>query len=109
VTTHEFVEYALDQLAPIGVIHTSKMFGGVLLKVNNKQLGVIMMDTLYFKVKEPELQKKFHSMDSEQFEYSKKDSEEPIVVKNWWSVPEEALEDKKVLIGLAHEVLLQGS
>jgi len=57
-TSEEYTEYVLDQLSTIGTIETSKMFGGVLLKVNNKQLGVIIMNTLYFKVKEPELQEK---------------------------------------------------
>lgn len=108
-TSAEFTNYVLDQLSAIGVIHTSKMFGGVLLKVDNKQLGVIINDTLYMKVKEPELQKKFMSMDSEQFSYVRKDSSEPIVSKNWWSVPEESLEIKKELLGLAYEVLLQNT
>ena len=84
------------------------MFGGVLLKVNNKQLGVIIKNTLYFKVKEPELQEKFKTMDSEQFEYERNDGELAVVTKNWWSVPEESIEKKEELIGLAYEVLLQG-
>jgi DNA transformation protein len=108
-TTSEFVDYVLDQLAAVGVIHTSRMFGGVLLKAENKQLGVILMDTLYFKVKEPELQKKFEEMDSERFVYERKDRAEPVVIKNWWSVPEEVLDDRQALVALAHEVLLQGT
>jgi TfoX/Sxy family transcriptional regulator of competence genes len=108
-TSSEFTEYVLDQLSPVGVILTSKMFGGVLLKVNNKQLGVIISDTLYFRVKEPELQERFKEMDSEQFSYIRKDKEEPVVIKNWWSVPEESLENKDELVGLAYEVLLQGT
>lgn len=108
-TTPEFVDYVLDQLAAVGVIQTSRMFGGTLLKAENKQLGVILMDTLYFKVKEPELQKKFEQMDSERFEYDRKDREEPVVIKNWWSVPGEILEDRRALVALAHEVLLQGT
>ena len=108
-TSPEFTDYVLDQLVSIGTIQTSKMFGGVLLKVNNKQLGVIIQDTLYFKVKEPELQEKFAAMDSEQFTYERKDHDEPVTIKNWWSVPEEYLENRDLLIGLAYEVLLQGS
>ena len=107
-TSQEFTDYVLDQLDPIGVILTSRMFGGVLLKVNNKQLGVIIEDTLYFKVKEPELRQKFIDLESEQFEYSRKDREEPVVIDKWWSVPEETLENQSELVGLAYEVLLQG-
>ena len=107
-TSPEFTDYVLDQLASFGVIQTSKMFGGVLLKVNNKQLGVSIMDTLYFKVKEPELQERFKKMDSEQFEYTRKDKAEPVVIKNWWSVPEKSLENREEVVALAYEVLLQG-
>ena len=53
-TSPEFTDYVLDQLSSLGVIQTSRMFGGVLLKVDNKQLGVIIAETLYFKAKEPE-------------------------------------------------------
>jgi len=107
-TSSEFTDYVLDQLSALGTIHTSKMFGGVLLKVDNKQLGVILEDILYFKVKESELQEKYKNMDSLQFEYARKDKEEPVVIQNWWSIPEEILEDRRELVALAYEVLLQG-
>jgi len=84
------------------------MFGGVLLKVRNKQLGVIIDDTLYLKVKEPELQKRFQDMDSQQYKYLRKGEAEPVVIKNWWSVPEESLEDTQEIVALAYDVLLQG-
>ncbi len=108
-TSPEFVDYVLDQLSTVGVIQTSRMFSGVLLKVENKQLGVIIEDTLYFKVKEPELHKKFSQMDSDPFEYDRKDRESPVRIRSWWSVPEEILEDRGELVALAYEVLLQGS
>lgn len=107
-TSLEFTDYVLDQLAAVGVIHTSRMFGGVLLKVENKQLGIIINDILYFKVKEVELQEKFSAMDSLQFEYERSDRDHPVVIAKWWSVPEEVLEDREQLVALAYEVLLQG-
>lgn len=108
-TSDEFTDFVLDQLEAVGVILTSRMFGGVLLKVNNKQLGIIIDDTLYFKVKEPELQQKFIDLESEQFTYERKDREESVVIHTWWSVPEEVLDDTNTLVGLAYEVLLQGT
>ncbi len=108
-TSDEFTDYVLDQLAGVGIVHTAKMFGGVLLKVDNKQLGIIIADILYFKVKEPELRDRFEKMDSEQFSYTRKDTDAAVVIKNWWSVPEEIVENKDALVGLAYEVLLQGS
>jgi len=107
-TSAEFTDYVLDQLYDVGVIQTSKKFGGVMLKVNNKQLGVIIAGTLYFKVKEPELQERFEKLDSYQYEYIAEGEEEPVVVKSLWSVPMESLENKRKVVGLAYEVLLQG-
>ncbi|MFT5831855.1 MAG: DNA transformation protein [Candidatus Paceibacteria bacterium] len=108
-TSNEFTNYVLDQLAPVGVILTSKMFGGVMLKIDNKQLGIIIDDVLYFKVKEPELHRKFTLMESDPFEYDRKDRENPVRIRTWWSIPDEVLEDSDQLVGLAYEVLLQGS
>jgi len=108
-TKLEFTNYVLDQLESVGVIQTSKMFGGVLLKVDNKQLGVIIDDVLYFKVKEPELHRKFSQMESDPFEYDRKDRESEVRIRTWWSVPEEILEDRRQVVALAYEVLLQGS
>ena len=107
--SREYTDYVLDQLESVGVILTTKMFGGVLLKVDNKQLGVIIDDVLYFKVKEPELHRKFTQMESDPFEYDRKDRQSPVRIRSWWSVPEEILEDREQLVALAYEVLLQGS
>ena len=106
---HTFLDYVFDQLSSVGVIQTTKMFGGILLKVDNKQLGVIIDGILYFKVKEPELHRKFAQMDSDPFEYDRKDRESPVRIRTWWSVPDEVLEDRQQLVALAYEVLLQGS
>ncbi len=77
--------------------------------MDNKQLGVVIADTLYFRVKEAELREKFVALGSEQFEYDTTDRDESVVIRNWWSVPEEILENREELVGLAYEVLLQGS
>lgn len=107
--SREFTDYVLDQLESVGVILTTKMFGGILLKVENKQLGIIIDDVLYFKVKEPELHQKFTQMESDPFEYDRKDRENPVRIRSWWSVPDDILEDRSQLVALAYEVLLQGS
>ena len=109
MTDQTFVNYVIDQLAPVGVVLTSKMFAGVLLKIDNKQLGIIIDGTLYFKVKEPELHRKFTQMESDPYEHDRHDRESPVRIRTWWSVPDEVLEDKRQLVGLAYEVLLQGS
>lgn len=106
-TSAEFTDFILDQLSSLEDLSTSKMFGGVLLKIGNQQLGVIIEDTLYFKVTEPELQIKFQEMDSQQFSYTRKDKIEPVIIKNWWSVPEYILEDRDKLLNLALDAFSQ--
>jgi len=103
----EFVEYVLDLLEPIPEISTSRMFGGVLLKVSGKQLGVLFGETVYFKVTDAKLQEKYKSEGSEQFTYVRKDKKDPVIIKNWWSVPAEAMDDSEKIVELAEEVLEQ--
>jgi len=106
-TSEEFVEYILDLLSSVGQMETKRMFSGVLLTVEGEQLGVILMETLYFKVVDRALQKKYQGMGSTQFQYTRKDKKDPVIIKNWWSVPEEALDNGEALVVFAHEVLSQ--
>lgn len=103
----EFVEYVLDLLRPLGEIETSRMFGGVLLKVEDRQLGVLFGDTVYFKVTETKLQERYKNEGSKQFTYTRKDKKDPVVIKNWWSVPDRAMDNSEEIVQLAEEVLEQ--
>lgn len=104
-TSPEYTAYILDLLAPLGSVETTKMFSGVLLKVEGKQLGIIIDDVLYFKVINSEVQKRYESEGSVQFSYTRKDKKDPVVIKNWWSVPEDILENREEIIVLAEEAL----
>ena len=104
----EFVEYVLELLEPLGEdVKTARMFGGALLKVGDKQLGVLFGDTVYFKVKDSALQERYKSEGSRQFTYTRKDKKDPVVIKNWWSVPESAMDNSEEMSRLAEEVLDQ--
>lgn len=82
-TSSEYTKYILEILSDFD-IETRKMFGGVLLKADDKQLGIILgSDALYFKAVDLELQKKLALEGSEQFTYTRKDKKEPVVIKNW--------------------------
>jgi DNA transformation protein len=105
--SEEFVEYVLDLLRPIDGIQTSRMFGGVLLKVDGRQLGVLFEDIAYFKVMNLDLQDKFKKEGSKQFEYTRKDKKSPVIIKNWWSVPSSAMDNSDEIVGLAEDVLNQ--
>lgn len=103
----EFVEYVLDLLGTLEGITTSRMFGGVLLKVRDKQLGVLFGDTVYFKVTDASLQNRYKSEGSKQFTYTRKDKKDPVIIKNWWSVPDRAMDNSEEFVKLAEEVLEQ--
>ena len=103
----EFSTYILELLEPLGSIQTTRMFGGVLLKVNGKHLGILIEETVYFKVTDRVLQKRYTEEGSKQFTYTRKDKQDPVVIQNWWSVPESALDAPDEMVRLAEEVLEQ--
>ncbi len=103
----EFVEYILDLLEPLSPVEISRMFGGVLLKVEGIQLGVLFGEVVYFKVTDTALQEQFKKDGSIQFTYTRKDKKDPVVIKNWWSVPDYAMDSSEEMVRLAEEVLQQ--
>ncbi len=106
-TSEEFSGYILDLLESVGEVECKRMFSGVLLKVAGRQLGIIIDDILYFKVVDFKLQNKYKDAGSSQFSYVRKDKTQPVVIKNWWSVPDFALDNPQELVILAEEVLAQ--
>lgn len=98
----EYITYITDLLSSLGEITVGRMFGGALLKHKGKQLGIIMGDTLYFRIPE-ELQEKYVNHGSKPFQYSKKTG--VVTVKVYWSVPDDVLEDRETLVVWADEVL----
>ena len=106
-TSPEYTEYILELLVDFD-IETRKMFGGVLLKVDDVQLGIILgSDVLYFKVTDKKLQGKFQSEGSEQFSYFKEKSGKTVIIKNWWSVPDKYMDNSEEINILAQEILGQ--
>jgi len=105
--SEEYLEYIKEMLEGVGNVQSRRMFGGALLTVDQKQLGVVLYEELFFKVTETALQKRFKKEGSVQFTYARKDKTDPVVIKNWWKVPERYLDDKKALEELASVVLAQ--
>jgi len=103
----EYLQYVLDLVSSVGDVRTRRMFGGVLLKVGDKQLGILIDETMYFKVVDPEQQEQYKNKGSVQFTYTRKDKKNPVVIKNWWSVPDDAMDNREEMVRLAEEVLRQ--
>lgn len=97
-----FIDFIVDTLSPIGEITVGRMFGGKLLKCRGKQLGAIWGDVLWFRIPES-LQAKYAEHGSKPFEYTKKDK--MVIVKAYWSTPEDLLDDPHELVAWAEEVL----
>ena len=106
-TSSEFLEYVTEMLAPIGGLQTKRMFGGALLLVDGVQLGIVSDETLYFTVTSKELEGRLAREGATQFSYTKKSTPEPVVIKKWWEVPAEYLDNSEALCELAEEVLGQ--
>ena len=100
-TSDEFITYVEDQLT-LPKLTKKRMFGSVLLKYREKQLGIIFEDTLYFKIHES-LQDKYRSYGAQQFQYNKQGK--TVTIPAWWSVPEEVLENTQELNLWAREAL----
>lgn len=105
--SEEYLEYIKEMLEGTGDVQTRRMFGGALLTVDQKQLGVVLYEELFFKVTDVALQKRFKKEGSVQFTYTRKDKADPVVIKNWWKVPEQYLDDTEKLLKLAQTVLNQ--
>ncbi len=105
--SEEYLAYIQEMLEGVGLLECTRLFGGVLFKVDGVQLGVILDEELYFTVTDTALQKCFAEEDSVQFTYDRKDRSQPVIIKKWWKVPERYLDDTVLLQQLAQKVLAQ--
>ncbi len=70
-------------------------------------MGIIFENVLYFKITTNDLQEKFKNEGSKQFNYTKKNKPEPVVIKNWWSAPDRVIDDSDAMVELVELVLEQ--
>ncbi|MGV6859066.1 MAG: TfoX/Sxy family protein [bacterium] len=98
----EFTAYAMDLLSPLGNITHHRMFGGVSLKHQGKQFAMIMGNTLYLRVDEAS-RPEFEAADMRPFSYQTKKGE--VVVRSYYSTPEEAFEDREEFLRYAQQAI----
>ena len=92
--TEDFLQYVLDQLAGLGQVIPRRMFGGVGLYHGERIFGLIIRDTLYFKVN-----------DSNRADYEARGMSRfrpypnrPQLSMTYYEVPADALEDAEECI-----------
>ncbi len=102
----EYVEYIKELLGGFPELTTKKYFGGVAFRSSyfgsDTQFGVVLGDVLYFVV-DDETRPKYEDKDMRPFSYDKKDK--TVIVKKWYSAPEELFDDEKLMQKWAMEAL----
>lgn len=90
----DFLQYILeDLLGEVSEISSRKMFGGVGLYKNGIICGMIIDDTLYFKVDESN-KPQYQKHNSKPFSYSHHGK---TVAMSYWEVPADIMDDKDTL------------
>ncbi|HEY4367804.1 MAG TPA: TfoX/Sxy family protein [Steroidobacteraceae bacterium] len=98
--TDSYVDFVLEQLAPLGGVVSARFFGGVGLSREGTLFAMIMGSTLYFRVDDV-TRPKYIAMGSSCFSYATKKG--PVDVTRFYGVPAETLEDQEQLVALAGE------
>ncbi len=106
IASTEYVEYIKELLGGFPDLTTKKYFGGVAFRSSwfgkDTQFGVVLADVLYFVV-DDETRPKYENKGMKPFSYDKKDK--TVIVKKWFSAPEELFDDAELMNDWAMEAL----
>ncbi|MDG2530500.1 TfoX/Sxy family protein [Caulobacter endophyticus] len=97
--SEDFLEFVLEQLAPLGALQPKRMFGGVGIYANGLFFAILDDDTLYLKG-DAELKPRFEAAGSHAFDPFGEGK--PMA---YWSAPAEAMDDADLLVEWAHWAL----
>ena len=98
--SNHFVEYLLEQLAPLRGVANKSFFGGVGFVSGDTQFAMIMGSVLYFVVDDT-TRPNYQRMGSGCFSYATKKGR--VDVRKYFAVPAELIEDQERLVALAKE------
>ncbi|MBA1146879.1 TfoX/Sxy family protein [Ectothiorhodospiraceae bacterium WFHF3C12] len=90
----EYVNYLLDQLAPLGEVRARAMFGGFGVYLDRVMFGLVADNAFYLKVDE-ENRPHFEAAGSEPFVYHRKGK--PMAM-SYWLLPEAAADDREAML-----------
>ena len=96
----EFIEFVMEMLEPVAAIEGSKFFGGYGIKSSATQFAMIMGNSLYFVVND-KTRPKYERLDKKPFSYMTKNGRR--LVRRYFEVPEDLLEDQDALVEWARE------
>lgn len=92
---NEFVEFLLEQLAPLGTLRAKAMFGGYGIYCDEIFFAIVAGDILYIKADE-QSKAEFTCLGLIPFSYSKKDGS--VQSMAYYPLPEEALEEAESMM-----------
>lgn len=98
----EFVAHVRDLLHPIGPLQDGKFFGGHAFKYQGVQFAMLMGNTLYFRVNDT-TRPAFEAQGGRAFSYATRDRR--VVVRRYFSVPDEVLETPVELVQWARRAV----
>jgi DNA transformation protein and related proteins len=92
-------------LSPLGALDDSHFFGGHAFKFRGKQFAVVMGNTLYFRVSDGS-RPQYEAQGSLPFSYATRRGR--VLVKTYYAVPPDVLEDRDALLRWAREASAAG-
>ncbi|MDH6576201.1 TfoX/Sxy family protein [Kitasatospora sp. MAP5-34] len=99
--SRSLAEHVADQLAPLGAVTVHRYFGGWAVRSHGRQFAMVM-DTLYFRVDDA-ARSSYEEAGSVPFSYRAAGRE--VVVRSYYSVPAEAIDDRSELCARARAAL----
>ena len=96
----EFTEYVISLLEPTAALKGSKFFGGIGINCDSTQFAMIMGNVLYFVVND-ETRPKYEKLKKQPFSYMTRLGKK--LVKKYYEVPEDLLENQEELMKWAQE------
>lgn len=88
-----------ERLSGAGHVETKRMFGGISVILDGVHFGMIMHDTVYFRV-DDEMRGELVAKGMTPFGYAHKNGK-PVTVASYYSVPDETIDDEDALTALA--------
>lgn len=90
----EFVDYLLEQLAPLGDVNAKSMFGGWGIYHEGRMFALVADDTLYLKVDDAS-RADFERENLRPFCYDRRDKGEAVM--DYYEPPAAAIDDRELL------------
>lgn len=98
-----FKDFVVDQLSELPGLRAGRMFSGFGIYAGDVFFGIVSDNVLYFKTNK-ETRKRYVEAGSDCFRPSEKQ-----VLKNYYEVPADILEDRGALLEWAHEAVTVAS